>query len=242
MSACTKALTLEFLLWLVAPTKLAAQDYDSLCCHVSIRCPASLLADIKPGQGLYRIRDASGGFVFQARNCDDNTYGISRVSYGLRPYVCRTCPTNMVTSSDAINFPNSASFFADHGNGTRGFTDPKACVTQAGYEYASRVSTPCSAGKYNPKDTWGRCTACPYGTSTAGLGAGSTAADCKLAPGFGSYNGERRPCPAGEWFVKLRTFTASKDMQAAVIWSGRLCHSCCPEVKHIGATGGTSMA
>jgi hypothetical protein len=107
---------------------------------------------------------------------------------------------NMITSSDAANFPNSASFFVDHGNGTRGFTDPRACVTQAGYGYSSRQASPCPQGTFNDKDTRGTCTACPYGTSTAGAGAGTTAADCKLAPGFGSYNGGRMPCPIGEIF------------------------------------------
>lgn len=167
-----------------------------LCCVLPI-------ADIKPGQGLYRTRDASGRIAFQARNCDSNGYGIAAISYGRLPYVCRTCPENMVTSSDAVNFPNSASFFVDHGNGTRGFTDPRACVTQAGYGYASRQSSPCPQGTYNAKDSLSTCTACPYGTSTAGPGAGTTTADCKLAPGFGGYNGERMPRPIGELLKAL---------------------------------------
>ena len=92
----------------------------------------------------------------------------------------------MVTSKEAATYPKSASFYVDNGDGTGGFVNVKACVTQAGYGYSSRQAEPCAQGTYNDKDTWSTCTACPYGTTTAGPGLGVTAADCKLAPGFGA--------------------------------------------------------
>lgn len=139
-----------------------------------------------------------GQRTFRARNCDSNSYGVSKISYGRTPSPCRQCPAGMVASSDKVSYPNSASFYVDNGDGTGGFVDVKACVTQAGYGYSSRQAQPCDKGAYNNRDNWSTCSACPYGTTTAGPGAGVTLADCKLAPGFGSYGGAVRACPVGE--------------------------------------------
>lgn len=61
------------------------------------------------------------------------------------------------------------------------------------------MSQRCDQGYYNPQDTYGICTACPYGTTTAGVGVGQTIADCGLAGGFGNYSGTIKPCPIGTY-------------------------------------------
>lgn len=157
-----------------------------------------LTADIKPGMGLYRTEFANGTSKYYARNCDSNSYGVPAISYGFTLFACRECPDNLVASTDKVNYPNSASYFVDNGDGAKGFIDTRACVTKAGYGYDSRRSNPCRAGTYNDKDNYDICKSCPYGTSTAGAGLGVTVADCKVAPGFGFHTGQLQKCPLGE--------------------------------------------
>jgi hypothetical protein len=144
----------------------------------------------------------NGRSVFQARNCDSNSYGVAKISYGRTVFPCRDCPANMMTSTDKINFPNSASHFVDNGDGTRGFVNVNACVTRAGFGYASRQSDMCAEGTYNGKDTYDVCKLCPFGTTTAGVGLGVTVDDCKLAPGFGFQDGRIGKCPVGKALVQ----------------------------------------
>lgn len=177
--------------------------------------PASCRADIKPGMGLYRSDYANGTYQYYARNCDSNSYGVSALTYGLSLFSCRECPGGMVTSSDKAAFPNSASYFVDNGDGSRGFVDLRACVTRAGYGYSSRNAEPCAAGWYNGKDTYDICKACPYGTTTAGVGLGVTVADCKVAPGFGFHSNQLMGCPIGEFFVYRHSSFARRIEQAA---------------------------
>lgn len=116
-------------------------------------------------------------------------------------YSCysRPCPTGMVASNNSGAYPTSASWWADNGDGTRGFYSVKACVTQPGYGYNSRVAAPCPVGSFNQKDNYGSCTRCPVvGTTTAGVGAGVTAADCGVAAGYGSDSGSIAPCAVGQ--------------------------------------------
>lgn len=171
-----------------------------------LRCGCTC-ADIQPGQGLYRT-EVAGRRTFLAKNCDENSYGVTQVAYGRTPFPCRECPANMVTSSDAATFPNSASYFVDNKDGTRGFVDPKACVTKAGFGYSSRSAEACPKGWYNGQDTLDICKLCPYGTTTAGVGVGVTVADCKLAPGFGFHSNQILACPVGEWRAYNQTFGA----------------------------------
>lgn len=70
----------------------------------------------------------------RARNCIANAYGVDKISYGLSAYACRSCPNNMVTSTNRTAFPNSAAWFANSTDGLGGFTSPMACVNQAGDE------------------------------------------------------------------------------------------------------------
>lgn len=87
-------------------------------------------SDILPGQGLYYETLSQS---WRAKNCDSNSYGVDKVTYGLSAFPCRGCPLNMVTSSNRTGFPNSASYFArDAASGAQGFTSPLACVNQAG--------------------------------------------------------------------------------------------------------------
>lgn len=64
------------------------------------------------------------------------------------------CPLGLVASKDKVNYPNSASHYQDNGDGTGGFIDVKACVTQDGYGATGRGGQPCDAGKYNKKDEY----------------------------------------------------------------------------------------
>jgi hypothetical protein len=68
-----------------------------------------------------------------------------------------------------------------------------ACVNPAGYGFNGSVAEQCPKGTYNAADTYGNCTACPPGFTTAGPGAGATQADCTNRTG----NGTMRPCPIG---------------------------------------------
>lgn len=61
------------------------------------------------------------------------------------------------------------------------------------------MSQKCEQGSYNQGDTYGLCTACPYGTTTRDVGVGVTAADCGVAAGFGNFSGTIVPCPIGTY-------------------------------------------
>lgn len=113
----------------------------------------------------------------------------------------------MVASNDSALYPNSSSYWADNGDGTRGFTSERACVTQDGYGYSARIASPCAVGTYNPRDTYSSCSACPTGLTTSGVGAGRTIADCGLAAGYGFHSGAVTACPLGKEVV-----------QAVLIW------------------------
>lgn len=91
----------------------------------------------------------------------------------------------MVAVYGNSSYPKSNSFFTNNTDGTFGFTNVLACVTQDGYGYNSRVSQMCEKGYYNARDTRSDCTACAYGLTTAGVGAGVTEGNCGIAPGFG---------------------------------------------------------
>lgn len=101
----------------------------------------------------------------------------------------------------------------DNGDGTRGFFNVKACVTQAGYGYNSRIAQPCAAGTYNRRDTYLPCTACPTGLTTAGVGVGVTLADCGMRAGYGFHNGAVTLCPVGGWLLQLALLPATATMQ-----------------------------
>lgn len=60
----------------------------------------------------------------------------------------------MVTSKDKVNYPNSASHYVSNGDGTGGFVDQAACVTQDGYGVSGRGAQPCDQGKYNKHDSY----------------------------------------------------------------------------------------
>lgn len=66
------------------------------------------------------------------------------------------CPTDLVTSTDKVNYPNSASYYVTNGDTplTGGFIDVAACVTKDGWGMSGRGSQPCAQGFYNPKDTY----------------------------------------------------------------------------------------
>lgn len=134
----------------------------------------------------------------RARNCNNNNWGVNATRYGLSIFNCQACPPGMVTSSDSSSYPRSASHFVDNGDSTGGFTSPSACVTPPGYGLQDNQAVPCPTGQYNGHDTTSNCTACPVPLTTAGPGAGVTAADCGAPAGYGNTNGSVVQCPIGE--------------------------------------------
>lgn len=78
-----------------------------------------------------------------------------------------------------------------------------------GYGYNGRVSQRCDQGTYNPGDTYGTCTPCPFGLTTSAVGAGVTVADCGVAGGFGNFSGTIAPCPIGTYNGKNWTAAPS---------------------------------
>ena len=125
--------------WQSTVSSLACAHRPWLTCVALLPTP-----DVKPGQGLYRSQALDGTTTWFAKNCDANSYGLKSVLYGRVVMPCRDCPAGMVTSKDAATFPNSASHFVDNGDGTGGFTDPLACVTQAGWGYSGRSTSRCA--------------------------------------------------------------------------------------------------
>jgi hypothetical protein len=106
-------------------------------------------------------------------------------------------------------YPTSNSFYLDNGDGTGGFISAKACVNKPGFGYNGRVSQKCEKGTYNAPDTYGLCTACPYGLTTTDVGAGVYLSDCGVAPGFGKYGSSYLPCPIGSFNAAPWTNTSS---------------------------------
>jgi hypothetical protein len=151
---------------------------------------ACVPADILPGQGLYPDQLNQ---TWRAVNCNSSNYGVANVTYGLAFRPCSLCFPGQVTSSNSTLFPNSASFFARHPDGSGGFVSGLACVNPPGYGFNGSAAEQCPKGSYNAADTYGNCTLCPGypGFTTAGPGAGVTQSDCQ--------NGNGTHCPIGEW-------------------------------------------
>ena len=113
----------------------------------------------------------------------------------------------MVTSLSGSNssFSLSAQYFSNNADGTKGFTDVRACVTIDGYGYNGRVAQACDMGFYNSKNNYEACKPCPYGLTTEGVGKGYTLASCGIAKGFGyssAANGSV-PCPIGKFIHRI---------------------------------------
>jgi hypothetical protein len=155
-----------------------------------------LTPDIMPGQGLYFETISN---TWRARNCTSNSYGVDKLAYGLTPSPCKSCPQNMVTSTDNTTHPRSAAWYvSDAATATAGYTSPLACVNQAGFGYNGRVSQPCDRGTWSARDSHGTCVPCGYGLTTSAVGAGRTQADCGIAAGFGFDGANVVPCQIGE--------------------------------------------
>jgi hypothetical protein len=130
----------------------------------------------------------------------------------------RSCPSGLVASNSSSQYPNSAAWWVNNVDGTQGFTSERACVTPPGWGYSSRIANPCPIGSYNPRDTYGPCTACPDGRTTAAVGAGASLADCGIAQGYGFHDGAVTQCPLGEplgqrWCVSERGIVTSGHFQ-----------------------------
>lgn len=164
--------------------------------------------------------------VRRARNCASNQWGVNATTYDLLLSNCRPCPVNMVTSTNATAYPNSASYYVNNGDGTGGFTSKWACVTRPGYGFNGTVgrgfSYPCAKGDYNSGDNWSVCTQCGYGLTTLAAGAGVRFSDCGTAPGFGWNGTSIIQCPKGECHSMIRVQQlqlaqlGQSDWQAAV--------------------------
>lgn len=168
----------------------------------------------------------------RARNCVTNQFGVNATTYNLLLSNCRSCPVNMITSTNATGFPNSASYYVNNGDGTGGFTDKLACVTRPGYGFNGTVgrgfSSPCPKGQYNSGDNWSGCTQCGYGLTTAAVGAGVRFSDCTTAPGFGWNGTSIIQCPKGECMRVQQQLAqlSQSDWQAAVMLRPHPSHWC----------------
>lgn len=105
----------------------------AVCVYSSTACSchhgSCWLADIQAGQGLYYDTLTKS---WRARNCVDNSYGVTNKTYGLTPAPCKACPTNMITSKDATAYSVSAAYYTHNADNTGGFTSVMACVVTAG--------------------------------------------------------------------------------------------------------------
>jgi hypothetical protein len=119
-------------------------------------------------------------------------------TYDLDILNCQDCPDGLVTSSNSSSYPVSSSYFVDNGDGTGGFISPMACVTQPGFGVYGSRGLPCPKGTYNTQDNYNECMACAAPLTTAGVGAGVTAADCGAPAGYGYHSGAVGLCPVGE--------------------------------------------
>ncbi len=171
-------------------------------------CPLLACADIKPGQGMY-FSPATNKYT--AVNCASDNYGVSNTTYGLAAYPCRDCPAGMQTMATAP----SSNYKSDNG-----YTSPAACVTKAGFGYNGRVATQCPVGSYNSAGNYGTCTQCPAGYTTNANATEQVAqSDCKVAAGYGYYNGAVIPCPVGECHV----LTATADISVCDLAGSKFC-------------------
>lgn len=137
----------------------------------------------------------------------------------------------MVTSSDEVTYPNSASRYVDNGDGTRGFTSKWACVTRPGWGFNGRWSFPCEKGSFNSGDNWYDCTPCPgIGQTTAAAGAGVKVSDCGTAPGYGFQAGAIAACPIGECADRC-VVTVHAALRLALSAAG---HAACVRCSHAG--------
>lgn len=84
--------------------------------------------DIQAGQGLY-YETITGSW--RAKDCANNSYGVTNVTFGLAAAPCRSCPANMVASRSAA-YSTSAAYYTRNADNTGGFISPLACVTAPG--------------------------------------------------------------------------------------------------------------
>jgi hypothetical protein len=74
----------------------------------------------------------------------------------------------------------------------------------------------CKKGSWNPAGSRTDCTKCDTGLTTADTAANQAdASDCKMAPGYGFYNGATVQCPVGEYRLRScsKTRTALSTTQ-----------------------------
>lgn len=128
------------------------------------------------------------------------------------------CPTNMVAINN-VTYSNSALYWSNTSTSayaTFGFTDVKACVTQAGYGYNGRVAQQCEKGYWNTANNYDDCTACAYGLTTSAVGAGTKESDCGMNAGFGGS--PVRECPIGTY--NNNTWQASRTVACTTCPTG----------------------
>lgn len=90
-----------------------------------------------------------------------------------------------------------------------------------------RGAQKCDKGYFNPGNNHAACKACGYALTTAGPGAGLTAADCITDKGYGMTDNKMGECPIGACmpdFVVLTTAVLASLTGSMVCsyqhWSG----------------------
>lgn len=74
-------------------------------------------------------------------------------------------------------------------------------VTPPGYGVSGSRALPCPKGEFNAQDSYSACSACSSPLTTAGAGAGVTAADCGVPSGYGYDGASVVPCAVGECLI-----------------------------------------
>lgn len=70
--------------------------------------------------------------TWRAKQCNNNEYGVTNLTYGLSSTACRPCPAGTLASSDAAAYNRSAAHYVTNRDGTGGFVSERACVTKPG--------------------------------------------------------------------------------------------------------------
>jgi hypothetical protein len=137
------------------------------------------------GHGTTRSKD---GLVLTGAPCPLGSFGRPAPTAGLVDVECSKCQEHTTTD-------------------TTGSTDPKACLTLAGFGYSDGTVEICGFGSYAPGHSQARCNSCGTGYNTTN-GGGDTQPiqgadspdDCVIAAGWtAAANGGLKPCRRGSY-------------------------------------------
>lgn len=177
-------------------------DADGAAGVVNVRGSPDACA-LQKGYGLY-ITGTGSSPTYRVQACNSNNYGVAEETFGLAAAPCRSCPTNMVTTTSAPSVDYRVGGAAQSGTAGLPFFDPLACVTQPGFGYEGGASVRCKVGSYNAGNNMNACTECDAGLTTAAAGA-TASTDCGIAPGYGFRDGSVQMCALDTYNAAVQT-------------------------------------